>query len=82
MIRYNFTRHENGEITSEVRGWSVTYPSTCNGEIRDLGFMASTGFGRSDFIHFHPETNEPYGCVMPKAVRERVAAMRRDFGPR
>lgn len=27
------------EVTTEIDGWSVTYPAECNGGIADLGFV-------------------------------------------
>jgi hypothetical protein len=79
-IRYNHTIHANGEVTSEVPGWTVTYPSMCNGRIADLGFICSTGYGSSEFVHFEYTTGAPYGFGMTKAAKARIMQMRRDFG--
>jgi len=79
MARYNTTEHENGEIDSTVPGWVVTYPASCNGRLGDIGFVASSGYGGSDFVHFDLKTGEPYGAHLTIAARDRLKAMRRDF---
>ena len=69
------------EIATEVAGWTVIYPATCNGAIRDLGFIYRiNGYGNSEFVHF-TNNGEPYGPPhMPKKVRARLIAMRnREF---
>ena len=69
------------EIATEVAGWCVIYPATCNGAIRDLGFIYRiSGYGNSEFVHF-TNNGEPYGPPhMPKKVRARLIAMRnREF---
>ncbi len=76
--RYNYTRHANGEITSLVADWIVTYPATCNGRLGDLGFVTSRGYGGSDFVHFGRD-GRPYGFPLTIAARERLTAMRRGF---
>ena len=63
------------EITTEIDGWSVTYPAECNGRIADLGFVFHYRMGNSDFVHFD-RNGEPYGTYMPKAVIRRIRAMR------
>lgn len=76
--RYNHTRHTNGEITSEVRGYRVTYPATCNGRLGDIGFVESLGTGGSDFVHFDPTTGCPYGTPLTAVASSRLVLMRRD----
>lgn len=67
------------ENTTEIAGWAVIYPATCNGAIRDLGFVYRTNGYRSDFVYFN-DRGEPYGPYMPKRVRARLIAMRnREF---
>ena len=68
------------EIATEVAGWTVIYPATCNGAIRDLGFVYRTNGYRSEFVHFN-DGGEPYGpYYMPKKVIARLIAMRnREF---
>jgi len=78
MPRYNVTAHANGERTSTVPGWEVTYPATCNGHLGDIGFVASTGRGGSNFVYFDGD-GEPYGYLITRAARARLKAMRRDF---
>lgn len=63
------------ENTTEVAGRTVIYPATCNGGIRDLGFIYRTNGYRSDFVHFN-DRGGPYGPYMPKKVRARLIAMR------
>ena len=68
------------EIATEVAGWCVIYPATCNGAIRDLGFVyPNSGYRDSTFVHFSYR-GEPYGAYIPKKVRARLIAMRnREF---
>jgi len=75
--RFDHTVHPDGEVTSEVRGWTVTYPATCNGRLADLGFVSGP-YGRSDFVHFDAD-GQPYGTPMPKDVARRVTRMRHHF---
>lgn len=64
------------ENITEVAGWTVIYPSECNGAIRDLGFVYPNSFYRTcEFVHFN-DKGEPYGTYMPKKVRARLIAMR------
>lgn len=65
------------EVTTEIDGWSVTYPASCNGRIADLGFVShdSKNHSYSEFVHFDLH-GEPYGTYMPKAVIKRIRAMR------
>lgn len=81
MARFNY-KHDltTGENTSEVPGWLVTYPATCNGHLGDLGFVASSGYGGSGFVHFDRVTGAPYGMPLTKAARARLIAMRAEFG--
>ena len=77
--KYNHVRHENGEITSTVGNWEVTYPSTCNGRLSGLGFVASLGYGGSDFVHFDGY-NQPYGTLLlTKKTAARLATMAKDY---
>lgn len=76
---YNHTKHDDGEVSSVVPGWEVFYPATCNGNLGDLGFVASRGYGGSGFVHFDLRTGEPYGMPLTQAARARLKAMRRDF---
>ena len=61
------------EVTTEIDGWYVTYPTMCNGRISGMGFVSFNY--RSDFVHFNDD-GEPYGTYMPKAVIRRIRAMR------
>jgi hypothetical protein len=80
-VRYNLEPgHTAGTWVSDVPGWTVTYPATCNGRVADLGFVASRGWGGSDFVHFDTVTGEPYGFPLTEAARRRLVAMRRDLG--
>lgn len=63
------------EEMTEVAGWTVIYPATCNGAIRDLGFVYHTNGYRSDFVYFS-SNGLPYGTYMPKKVAARLVAMR------
>lgn len=81
------TDSRNGEVNlskkeniTEVAGWTVIYPSECNGAIRDLGFVyPNSGYRNSHFVHFN-DKGEPYGTYMPNKVRARLIAMRnREF---
>ena len=65
------------EITTEIDGWSVTYPASCNGRIGDLGFVVRPN-GFSDFVHFD-RYGMPYGTYMPKKVKARIRAMRNRY---
>lgn len=77
--KYNHVRHENGEITSTVGNWEVTYPSTCNGKLHRLGFVASLGYGGSDFVFFDRH-NQPYGTpLLTKKTAARLATMAKDY---
>jgi hypothetical protein len=77
--RYN-TRPTDvpGESESDVPGWTVTYPASCNGHLGDIAFIASRGFGGSGFVHFDHRTGQPYGFTLTAAARERLIRMRRD----
>lgn len=68
------------EVTTEIDGWSVTYPASCNGNDRivDLGFVFHYRMGNSDFVHFD-SNGEPYGTYMPKKVKARIRAMRNRY---
>ena len=77
--KYNHVRHENGEITSTVENWEVTYPSVCNGRLADLGFAAHLGWGGSDFVHFHADNGRAYGMALPKKAIARLERMRQDY---
>lgn len=80
MPRYNLEPGgQEGEWVSLVPGWVVTYPASCNGRVGDLGFLASRGYGGSDFVHFDSD-GMPYGMPMTKAARKRLIQMRRDLG--
>lgn len=74
--RYNRTVGDDGVVSSEVAGWRVEYPTTCNGRLGDLGFVY-TPRGHSDFVHFN-QSGEPYGLLLPLKVAARLKAMRRD----
>lgn len=63
------------EVTTTIDGWVVTYPSECNGALRDLGFVYPVN-GNSNFVHFN-EHGLPYGTYMPEKVARRLVAMRR-----
>lgn len=63
------------EKMTEVAGWTVIYPASCNGHVRDLGFVFRTNGTRSDFVHFD-SFGQPYGTFMPKKVKARLIAMR------
>ena len=63
-----------GEEMTLVDNWVVIYPATCNGAIRDLGFVYPVN-GNSNFVHFD-KNGLPYGTYMPKKVAARIRAMR------
>lgn len=67
------------EHTSTIAGWTVIYPATCNGALRDLGFIYLTNGFNSDFVHFDGH-GMPYGAYMPKKVAARLVAMRNRYG--
>jgi len=73
-----YTDTEPGENISYVAGWAVIYPSTCNGGLRDLGFIYRVNGYRSDFVHFN-ERGIPYGPTVPKKVAARLVAMRNRY---
>lgn len=75
--KYNRICYSNGIISSEVRGYTVEMPTTCNGALRDLGFVISPR-GNSGFVHFD-SYGLPYGNYMPKEVAERITRMRNDW---
>ena len=60
-----------------VDNWVVVYPASCNGAIRDLGFVYPLN-GNSNFVHFDKH-GMPYGTYMPKKVAARVRAMRNRY---
>ena len=70
-----------GVVTTEelttVDNWVVIYPASCNGAIRDLGFVYPLN-GISNFVHFDRH-GMPYGTYMPKKVAARVRAMRNRY---
>ncbi len=74
--RYNRTVGDDGVISSEVAGWRVEYPTTCNGRLGDLGFVYPPS-GNTTFVHFDAG-GEPYGLLLPRKVAARLKAMRRD----
>lgn len=76
--RYNVRPGDGpGELSSDVPGWTVTYPAACNGHLGDVGFVASRGYGGSGFVHFERD-GRAYGAPLTRAARERVERMRRD----
>jgi hypothetical protein len=77
--RYNVRELEPGVLASDVPGWTVEYPSACNGRVGDVAFVSSRGVGGSGFVHFDVRTGEPYGFPLTVAARDRLRAMRRDF---
>ena len=63
------------EHLTTVGRWVVIYPATCNGALRDLGFVYPLN-GNSDFVHFDKD-GLPYGTPMPKKVAARLVTMRK-----
>ena len=63
------------EHLTTVAGWVVIYPATCNGALRDLGFVYPLN-GNSNFVHFDSH-GLPYGTPMPKKVAAKLVTMRK-----
>lgn len=79
-VRYNLEPGASeGEWISGVPGWWCEYPLRRGGQLRDIGFVSSRGYGGSDFVHFD-RNGEPYGVPLTEAARQRFKAMRRDLG--
>lgn len=53
------------EITTEIAGWRVTYPASCNGRIADLGFVVRPNGFLTLYILIGME------CLMARTCQKR-----------